>query len=142
MLPELVRAGFRGVPGLTVVLDFAPTAFNGITPDDRYALLAVAWLLIAVLTLIWGIGLWVRRWDAIEQSLKFLAFLSWVVVAIFWVFSLCLGAINHYLVPSSWPLAFRPRDATWLSLGAFVLTGIYLVARFGWRRLLPGERSQ
>jgi hypothetical protein len=121
---------------LTVALDFAPTRFGGITSDDRYVLLAVAWLLIAMLALIWGLGLWLGRWDVIAQSLIFLAFFSWIVAISFWVFSLVLTGADSLLVSlfassKSRPHPFQLTDTTWFSLVAFGATAVYAVVRYG-----------
>jgi hypothetical protein len=127
---------------LVITLDFAVTnGFGtvtllghpinlGINQDDQYVLRAVAWLLIAALALIWGLGLWLERWDVITQTLIFLAFLGWLVAAIFWVFAMILTGADRLFAPSSWPHPFYATDAVWFSFAAFVVTALaYIVAR-------------
>jgi hypothetical protein len=136
------------VLALTVVLVFVPAKqvvlFNGIklslgiNPDDQYALLAVALLLIAMLALIWGIGLWLERWDAIAQSLIFLAFFSWIVLILFWFFSFVLAGADHFFnTPGMHHHPFQVNDAALWSLGAFVATAIYVAARYRFGRRPP-----
>jgi hypothetical protein len=133
---------------LIITLDFAVTnGFGtvtvlghpiplGLSQDDQYVLRAVAWLLIASLALIWGLGLWLERWDVITQTLIFLAFLGWLVVAILWVFAMILAGAAVLFTPH-WIQPFQVTDAVWFSLAAFVVTALAFVAA----RLRPGNGS-
>lgn len=115
---------------IAIVFEFAqPQApGTGFDTGDRLVLSAIGWLLIAMLVLIWGLGLWVGRWDVITQSLIFLAFVGEIVVAIFWVFSVTLwGADTLFNVGSGRHHPFQINDSTWFSLVAFVATAIWVM---------------
>ncbi len=126
---------------LVIVLSKQLVLFNRInlslSLDDRYALLAVALLLIAMLALIWGIGLWLERWDAIAQSLIFLAFFSWIVLILFWFFSFVLAGADHLFNTPGVHRPFQVNDAALWSLGTFVATAIYVGARYRFGRRPP-----
>jgi len=110
--------------------------------DALNLLPSLGWGLVALLGLVFSATLLVFHWRVAENTLRFLGLVGFLVLIILWIFALALFGINKLvLLVANAGFDRRPFDppsfATYLSLGALVLAGVYFI---GLRRMRPAAR--
>jgi hypothetical protein len=110
-------------------------AVNG----QPYTSLAIALVLgaIAVLAITFAMAFLIFRQRVAENTLRFLGLIGEIVLLTFWIFSLTLSVFNLllWLLDRNVRVPFpQPGAATALSLAAFLIWGIYLIATRGRNR--------
>ncbi|MFI5271502.1 MAG: hypothetical protein ACHQ4H_00540 [Ktedonobacterales bacterium] len=98
-----------------------------------YVLPAAIWGIVAVLTMVCSAALMLFKWRVVDNTLRFMGLIGFVVVLTFWIFSLALFGFNELLLNTRTLIdrtPFAPSFATAASAAALVIFGIY----FGLRR--------
>jgi hypothetical protein len=99
-----------------------------------WVLPAAAFGLAAVLAAVFSPALMLFRWRVAENTLRFLRLIGFIVLLTFWLFSLALMVIDRLLrftgatEPDRHPF-YPPSFATYISLGALVLFGLFFLVR-------------
>ncbi|HEU5348742.1 MAG TPA: hypothetical protein VFU63_09040 [Ktedonobacterales bacterium] len=108
----------------------------------KYVLPGAGWGLAAVIGLVLSAALMLFRWRIVDNTMRFMGLVGFIVLLTFWIFSLALWAINQLLIminvsdrtpfsPPSW--------MTGISLVLLIIFGTYFLVR---RSRRPATRAQ
>jgi hypothetical protein len=100
----------------------------------KYLLPGTAWGLAAVIGLVLSAALMLFRFRVVENSMRFLGLVGFIVLLTFWIFSLALWAFNELLmrVNVSGRVPFTPPSwSTGISLVLLIIFGAIVLARRG-----------
>lgn len=139
--PALIVFATFGLANLSIGIQaYLHSARGG--QDALNLLPGLGWGLVALLGLVFSATLLVFRWRVAENTLRFLGLVGFIVLITLWIFALALFGINKLvLLVANAGFDRRPFDppsfATYLSLAALVLAGVFFI---GLRRVRPAAR--
>lgn len=110
---------------------------------------ALIWGGVAALGLAFSAGLFLFHLRVVDNTLRFLGLVGFVLLLTLWIFSLSLAGFNQLLLsvngatissPHGTPTPFLPLGAsTFISLGALVVYGVIALVRRGRRPTAPSQ---
>ncbi len=103
--------------------------------DDvlAYVLPAAIWGLVALLTMVFSAALMLFKWRVVDNTLRFLTLIGFIVLITFWIFSLALWGFNKLIAATAPAFQRRPFDppsfSTAHSFAALVAAAAYFAVR-------------
>ncbi len=133
--PCLVVIAVYGIARTTSFIeDYLHTSPKDVQALTHSVVPAAAFGLVAVLAAVISPALILFKWRVVENTLRFLRLIGFIVLLAFWLFSLALTLIDLLLsftgaTPSGRHPFSPPSFATYISLGALLLFGLFFILR-------------
>ena len=131
--PSLLFLAAYGLTDLSIAIQGYLHSGKHLDDALTYVLPAAIWGLVALLTMVCSAALMLFKWRVVDNTLRFLALIGFIVLITFWIFSLALWGFNKLIEATAPDFGRRPFDppsfSTALSFATLVIAAAYFAVR-------------
>lgn len=131
--PSLLFLAAYGLTDLAIAIQGYLHSGKHLGDVLTYVLPAAIWGLVALLTMVCSAALMLFKWRVVDNTLRFLGLIGFIVLITFWIFSLALWGFNKLIEATAPGFQRKPFDppsfSTVLSFAALVIAAVYFAVR-------------
>jgi AAA domain len=143
--PVLILAATYGLAMVALATQRYLHSPKALADAFSFAAPGVVLYFLALVCIVFSSALMLFRWRVVENTLRFLGLIGFVLLLTYWIFALALSGLNLVLllyVPGSRSPFLPPGFATYVSLAALLFWGIIVVIRRREARIQAREARQ